>query len=183
LNKLSLEVWADNENALIAYAKFVAVYPEKQLLLSFVFERMKERQKSIYSKYILIEIDFICKRRHTVINPQVQSYVTRFRKLMNINKIKIKSIWDCILQDDANNFKSLLIQTWLMLKDTKTFFRRVIRQYPNNFFLSNLYSQFLLQIFKNQNFYWTFVKIPNNSNPAKLNSASLSEFSLSRKSI
>jgi hypothetical protein len=144
INRIGIFNWANNEKVWIVYVKFVAIYPEEQKLLIFVMSKIKEiENKSIYSKHILIEIYSILGRRESNLNYSIKARFTHVQKLIDRNKRRLKSIWDCVLQENNINFETILAESMESFEVTHKAFRQLLHQYPNNQYVYRLYSGFL----------------------------------------
>ncbi|GMO19694.1 MAG: hypothetical protein Ta2E_10730 [Mycoplasmoidaceae bacterium] len=147
LNRWGIEFWPQESKILIIFARFVAIYPEEKRSLISISEQMRElTSMSIYCKHLIFEIQFLFGKRESHLTIPVQKQISVIQKMMYRTIVKIQNIWNCILQENNHNLEFHILETMKSFERTEKIFNQILRQYPNNRFIYQLYSSFLRKV-------------------------------------
>jgi hypothetical protein len=151
-NQLGFDRWSTNEEICITFAKFIAFYPEETQRFNWLYHHIVSHKfKSISSNLLLIEMADIVQRRESNLSSNVKKKLNHLQKLISRAHLKLRNIWDSIIQGNVNELESEISQTFKSIERIEKEFSQLFRQFPNCRFIYRLYSRFKLEICADQN--------------------------------
>lgn len=146
--KLAVQEWKDNIAAWALYAKFIAIYPEENLQLSFIAQNVSQMKTNakIVQSVLLSSTGYIIKTRETKFTQQLKSKISKLSKMFNKTKKRLRNIWDLTLQGNTTEMGIQIRNTKDSVEECEVEMNHLLMQYHNNKYVARQYVMFLNDI-------------------------------------
>ena len=147
LCQMGVRKWPNDINAWYIYVKFVAIYPEDTyILMSIGHSIIQNRIGGTFAKQTLEQISTLMKMRENNLSVALKDKLGQLSKLVQSAKHKLRHVWDMAIQGNLTEMERAIDRTYQATQSTNAQFNHLIRQFPNNRFITRSYSRFLLEV-------------------------------------
>ena len=140
------EKWQKDVIVWFAFLKFVAIYPDQNFHIASIFKYFSEIKQSSTTKQIQTEIIALMRLREGNLSIFLKEKLNSITREVNSAKHKLRNIWDIVIQGNVNEMEKAIANTYEAIKTTRIQYNHLLRQYPNNRFITRSYSRFLLEV-------------------------------------
>jgi len=143
----AIELWPMNQYIWLVYAKLVAIYPELTQKLIWIYQTIwSYKIKGIASKTIKNEASNIIRQRESNLSSTLKEKITTINHLIQSAKLKLRHSWDIVIQGNTREVENSCISVYESIQRVETEIKHLFQQYPNNKFVTRVYSRFLLEL-------------------------------------
>ena len=147
LFQLAFDKWQNDQKIWYSFAKFIAMYPEETQTLSWIFHNVKSLKISgAYGRCIKEQTSGIISQREPNLSAELKTKLNTISKELHTTKHKLRNVWDVVIQGNIGEVEISSKRALYAMKETDADFKHLLRQYPNNRFVTRAYSRFLLEI-------------------------------------
>jgi len=151
LCNLATQIWPENQDVYLIYAKYVSIYPEETRQLEWVLKCLNTQSaENNVKSQIMIQIKAILRQREANLSNELKSRLTHIMKVVENAKQKLRNIWDLILQGNIKEMNRINTQAYNAVERAQMELNRILQLYPNNRFVVRRYARFLLDIMADQ---------------------------------
>ena len=145
--KSAVDNWPKNQNIWFAFAKFAAIYPEETQKLEWIFMTVRSSKLRGSTIQTIKEQSLtITRQRETALSSELKSKITKISKEVNSTKHKLRHVWDSVLQGNISEVEDATKRVAVAIRYNSIDFNRLLRQFPNNRFVTRPYARFLSEI-------------------------------------
>ncbi|OHT14517.1 guanylate cyclase [Tritrichomonas foetus] len=145
--KLMIEKWKLTPDVWFAYAKYSAIFPEENTTLEMIFIAIhKNKIKGSLSRSIKTQCIFISKMRENTLSNTLKSKINKIAKQTNGAKHKLRHVWDVVIQGNMGEIENATKRAISTIDHVDAEYKRLLREYPNNRFVTRSYSRFLFEL-------------------------------------
>ena len=142
-----VEKWPDSFNVWYIFLKFVTIYPDQSFVLNSICRSIILHEFSgTFMKNTLTEVGQILKMRENNLSPALKQRLNSINRNVNSTKHKLRNIWDFVIQGNVVEMEKAVTNTYNSMLKTNSMFNHILRQYPNNRFITRAYSRFLIEV-------------------------------------
>ncbi|KAK8863767.1 hypothetical protein M9Y10_011457 [Tritrichomonas musculus] len=145
--KSAVENWPKNQYIWFAFAKFAAIYPEETQKLEWIYVTVKQSKIHGSTIQTIKEQSLsITRQRETALSSELKTKITKLSKDVNSTKHKLRHVWDSVLQGNISEVEDATKRVSIAIRHNSIDFNRLLRQFPNNRFVTRPYGRFLAEI-------------------------------------
>ncbi|OHT03073.1 Adenylate and Guanylate cyclase catalytic domain containing protein [Tritrichomonas foetus] len=150
LSKMIIEKFSELPEAWFCFAKYVVIFPEENQNLEMIsLSISRNKVKGRLAKLIKTQCCTILKMRETNISNLLKRKINKITKDVNSAKQKLRHVWDVVIQSNLGEIESATKKAISSINRVDIEFKRLIREYPNNRFVTRPYSRFLQELCAN----------------------------------
>lgn len=143
--------WDKNRYTWFIYAKFVAIYPEESVTLTWIYHSIIiQKIKGLSARAIKSQSTLITKRRETALSPTLKVSLNRLSIKIQSTKYKLRNIWDIAIKGSLFEMESAIRQENKQIQANIEMYTDLFRQYPNNRFITRSYARFNKEVIGDQ---------------------------------
>ncbi|OHT02950.1 Adenylate and Guanylate cyclase catalytic domain containing protein [Tritrichomonas foetus] len=147
LCRMAVDRWPKNQNVWYAFAKYVVIYPEDSQTLDWIIITLNSNKiKGTVIKSIKEQCLQISRQRESVLSSDLKIKISKLNKQTNSTKHKLRHVWDAVLQGVIREVEEATKRARTAIEQNNIDFQRLLRQFPNNRFVTRPYARFLLEI-------------------------------------
>lgn len=147
LLKQAIVKWELNDRIWTVYAKFISIHHEEQKTLNWISNEIHMKGfNSIPATHLLYEIRALFGRRESTLSPRIKKRLTEVNKIGIRAKLRIRKIWDFVIQGNVKEMESLIAETMDVCNEAEDGFQGLVRQFPNCRFVLRVFAKFKLEI-------------------------------------
>ena len=141
------EKWKDVPEYWCLFAKFVAIYPEENNLLSLIIRTIVSKNLTGgNTKQCVSQAENILAQREPNFTTKLKLKMEKTNKHVQSAKRKLRRIWDQVIQGNVGEMESSINSAYDAVLECQTSFNRLLTHYPNNRFVARSYSRFLYEV-------------------------------------
>jgi len=145
--KNAVDKWQKDTEVWYSFAKFIAIYPEENQTLIWIFNTVTSlKLRGNSARTLKMECIAISREREIQLSPQLKTKLNTISKQAQGTKHKLRNVWDLALQGNIGEMENALQRAADALDKCKTDYHRLLSQYPNNRFVTRAYSHFLYEV-------------------------------------
>ena len=145
--QLASNRWPGNMDVWQLFLKFSVIYPEETYISNGVCKSITENHiDSNYARQTLAEMASILRTRESSLTLRLKEKLNAVVKHANSTKHKLRNVWDIVIQGNIAEMETAINNTHDSMQKVITGFNHLIRQYPNNRFITRSYSRFLFDV-------------------------------------
>ncbi|EAY04220.1 hypothetical protein TVAG_298400 [Trichomonas vaginalis G3] len=145
--KASIDEWPDQLSPWSSYAKFISIYPEHTDQLMYIVQNIANiKANKMYRDIIVSNIATIIQTRETNYTPRIKSKISKFQKVINKAKNRIRNIWDLILQNNLLEMNKSIKSAMKTIKECEVDINNMMMLHSNNRFVARQYAKYCLEI-------------------------------------
>ena len=139
--------WPENLRLLIIYAKYAAIYPDEKNTLQMVARQILDVEKETFAKDQAIQqIQAILRTREPNLTIELKQKISKMNNHITRTKHKMRNLWDILLQGNVKELVAGLATAYDAVCECDIEIDQLLKQFPNNRFVSRLYSRFLKDV-------------------------------------
>ena len=143
----AIEKWPNEYNIWYIFLKYAAIYPDQTFVVNSICRSIVSHNfEGVFVKNTLTEVAQIIKMRENNLSISLKEKLNSINKNVNSTKHKLRNIWDFVIQGNVGEMEKAVANTYVSLQHTKSMFNHILRQYPNNRFITRAYARFLLEV-------------------------------------
>jgi len=145
--RVGIEKWPLDVNIWYSFAKFVAVYPEENQVLAWIFNSVtKQKLSGNAARSIKLQSLAIANERELHLTPSLKIKINLLMKQIASSKHKLRYVWDIIIQGNTRDVENSTKKFFASIEKNEADFAHLISQYPNNRFVMRAYHRFLIEL-------------------------------------
>ena len=145
--RLGTDKWPMNVKIWVTFAKFVAIYPSENQLLSHIIYTMEANKlKGNLARQTIQQARNVYMQRESSLSAGLKSKMNRCTKNVQVTKRKIRHVWDLAIQGSINEMEASINTAYNSVIKTRSYYNHLISQYPNNRFVARSYLHFIIDI-------------------------------------
>ncbi|OHT00859.1 hypothetical protein TRFO_32377 [Tritrichomonas foetus] len=147
LCKMAVDRWPRNADVWFAFAKFTAIYPEETQKLEWIYITVRSAKiRGSTIQTIKEQSRAITRQRETALSNDLKMRISKLTRDVNSTKHKLRHVWDSVLQGNVSEVEDATKRVAVAIKHNSIDFQRLLRQFPNNRFVTRPYARFLIEI-------------------------------------
>ncbi|OHS98894.1 Adenylate and Guanylate cyclase catalytic domain containing protein [Tritrichomonas foetus] len=144
---LAIEQWQSSQVIWYIFAKFVAIYPEETQTLSWIFHNITSLKLTGSAIRCIKEQTLsISRQREPNLSTELKTKLSIINKQVQSTKHKLRHVWDVVIQGNIGEVEASTKRALSAISQVDADFKHLVRQYPNNRFVTRTYSRFLFDI-------------------------------------
>jgi len=145
--KFAIEKWPQNNQIWLIFAKFVAIFPEQSQKLMWIFQTIiTTKVRGIGARTIKNEAMSIVRQREVNLSSTLKEKLNSISNHIQSSKMKLRRGWDVVIQGNLSEVEASFLRANEAIERVDTEINHLLQQYPNNKFVTRLYSRFLLEL-------------------------------------
>jgi len=145
--KQALDQWNDDISIWYAFAKFIAIYPEENQTLAWIFNSVvSQKLKGNAARSIKLQSISIAYARETNLTPTLKLKLNTISRQIQSSKHKLRYVWDVVIQGNTNEVENATKRFFEAIEKNEADFSHLMIQFPNNRFVSRAYHRFLHEL-------------------------------------
>ena len=141
------ERWPENVKIWVTFGKFVAIYPQENMLLShIIFAMTANKLSGNLAKQSIAQAKTIYTQRESSLSTTLKGKLNRCNKHVQTTKRKLRHVWDLAIQGSINEMEASINAAYQSVNKSRSYFNHLLSQYPNNRFVARSYLRFILEI-------------------------------------
>lgn len=141
------EKWPENVKIWVTFAKFVAIYPQENMLLSqIIYSMTANKLNGNLARQTISQARAVYTQRESSLSTILKGRLNRANKHVQTTKRKLRHVWDLAIQGSINEMESSINTAFNSVNRTRSNFNHLLSLYPNNRFVARSYMHFILEI-------------------------------------
>ncbi|OHT03692.1 Adenylate and Guanylate cyclase catalytic domain containing protein [Tritrichomonas foetus] len=145
--KLGVERWEKSDTIWFMFTKFVAIYPEEEQMLTWIFRTiLSTRIHGSSARCMKQQIAVLLKTREINLSIELKGKIAGISRQVVSAKHKLRHIWDLVIQGNVGEIEEESNRTWKAIHQTQAEFQHLVKEYPNNRFVLRSYARFVSEL-------------------------------------
>ena len=147
LFKKAIEKWENNVDIWYAFAKLVAIYPEENNTLAWIFNSVISlKLKGSAARSIKLQSLSIAYAREFNLSPTLKTKLNNISKHIQATKHKLRHVWDIVIQGNISEVETSTKKVFKSIEQNDSDFIHLFSQFPNNRFVSRAFGRYLIEV-------------------------------------
>lgn len=139
--------YEDSMDFWMVFAKFVAIYPEENSLLSYIiFSIQSQHFSSLVARQAVSQAKIVLTQREGSLTSELKIRLTKSARQVQFAKRKLRHVWDLAIQSNTREMDSAINSANISVTKARSNFLHIFGQYPNNRFVAKAYARFILEV-------------------------------------
>ena len=141
------EKYPKSETLYLLWARFCSAFPEETRQLMVIDKQLG--QLKLHKDYIIhfrSQITFLVRQRESSMTHVLKRKLNHSIREMQFAKNRLRHFWECVIQGNTNDMLSAAAAAQESVRSSEFDLLHLINSYPNNQYVSRLYSRFLLNV-------------------------------------
>jgi len=145
--KQGVDTWQKNQHVWFVFAKFVSIYPEETQKLIWIFQTViSMKVHGVAARTIKNEAMSIVRQRESNLSAGLKEKLNSISHRIQGARLKLRHVWDVVIQGNTREVEASCLRSNESIERVDADIKHLLQQFPNNKFVTRVYSRFLLEL-------------------------------------